>query len=148
VTVPTRCYRITTTDHMSWCCVCAVILLCWLDCHIYQTATLDRKVKAIFAGFIRHRGFVKPIVPSPLELPSFTTRGAVYQSETQHTLLAEEGTNGIWPALSEFTKRAGFFNMPQSWDMGQILLLPLRRKACCGFFPAGKIRQLRSGANP
>ena len=23
--------------------------------------------------------------------------------------------------------------MPQSWDMGQILLLPLRRKACSGF---------------
>jgi hypothetical protein len=37
--------------------------------------------------------------------------------------------------------------MPQSWDMGQIILLPLRRKACCGFF-AWKIRLLRSGANP
>jgi hypothetical protein len=24
--------------------------------------------------------------------------------------------------------------MPQSWDMGQIILLPLRRKACWGFF--------------
>jgi hypothetical protein len=32
--------------------------------------------------------------------------------------------------------------------MGQIILLPLRRKARCGFFPAGKIRRLRSGANP
>jgi hypothetical protein len=28
----------------------------------------------------------------------------------------------------------GFFNMPQSCDMGQTALLPLRRKACCGFF--------------
>jgi hypothetical protein len=27
-----------------------------------------------------------------------------------------------------------FFYMPRSWDMGQIILLPLRRKACCGFF--------------
>ena len=27
-----------------------------------------------------------------------------------------------------------FFYMPQSWDMGQILSLPLRRKACGGFF--------------
>jgi hypothetical protein len=33
--------------------------------------------------------------------------------------------------------------MPQSWDMRQIILLPLWRKACCGFF-----RRLRSGANP
>jgi hypothetical protein len=57
----------------------------------------------------------------------------VYQSDTQRTLLAEEGTNGIWPAISEFSKRAGVFYMPQSWDMGQIVLLPLR---------------LRSGANP
>jgi hypothetical protein len=28
--------------------------------------------------------------------------------------------------------------MPQSWDMGQIILLPLRRKACGGFFQPEK----------
>jgi hypothetical protein len=28
--------------------------------------------------------------------------------------------------------------MPQSWDMGQIVLLHLRRKACLGFFHIGK----------
>jgi hypothetical protein len=27
-----------------------------------------------------------------------------------------------------------FFYMPQSYDMGQTALLPVRRKACCGFF--------------
>jgi hypothetical protein len=32
--------------------------------------------------------------------------------------------------------------MLQSWDMGQIILLPLRRKACCGFF------QQESGSEP
>jgi hypothetical protein len=37
-----------------------------------------------------------------------------------------------------FSKRAGFFYMPQSWDIGQIILLPLRRKACCGFFQQEK----------
>ena len=37
--------------------------------------------------------------------------------------------------------------MPQSWDMGQILLLPLRRKACWGFY-ARKIQRLRPGLNP
>jgi hypothetical protein len=35
-------------------------------------------------------------------------------------------------------RRAGFFFMPQSWDMGQIILLPLRRNACCGFFQPEK----------
>jgi hypothetical protein len=100
-----------------------------------RTSTVCKgKGKGRFSGFIRHCGFVKPTVPSPLGLPSFTTRGTVYQSDTQRTLLAEEGTNGILPAMSKLTKRAGFFNIPQSWDMGQIILLPLRRKACCGFF--------------
>jgi hypothetical protein len=38
--------------------------------------------------------------------------------------------------------------MPQSWDMGQILSLPLRRKACWGFFSCTeKIQRLRR-ANP
>jgi hypothetical protein len=92
------------------------------------------KGKGRFSWFIRHCGFVKTIVPSPLGLPYFITRGAVYQSDTRRTLLAKEGTNGIWPAISEFSKRAGFFNMPHSWDMGQILLLLLRRKAFCRFF--------------
>jgi hypothetical protein len=72
----------------------------------------------------------------------------VYQSDTQRTLLAEEGTNVIWPVISEFTKRTGFFNMPQSWDMGQILSLPPPKEGMLWIFPAGKIRRLRSGANP
>jgi hypothetical protein len=37
--------------------------------------------------------------------------------------------------------------MPQICDMGQTALLPLRRKACYGFF-ARKIRRLRPGSNP
>jgi hypothetical protein len=37
-----------------------------------------------------------------------------------------------------FSKIAGFFYMSQSWDMGQIILLPLRRKACCGFLQQEK----------
>jgi hypothetical protein len=87
--------------------------------------------KGRFSGFIRHWGFCASLLyPCPYELPSFTTRGAVYQPDTQ-----KKGTNGIWPAILQFSKRAGFFYMPQSWNMGQIILLPLRRKACCGFFP-------------
>ena len=36
-------------------------------------------------------------------------------------------------ANSNLRKSAKIFYMPQSWDMGQILLLPLRRKAYWGF---------------
>jgi hypothetical protein len=81
---------------------------------------------------------IRSIVPLPLKLPSFTTRGAVYQPDTQRTLLAEEGTITISSTISEFTKIVEFFYMPQSWDMGQIILLPVRRKACCGFFQPEK----------
>jgi hypothetical protein len=90
------------------------------------------KGKDRFSGFIRHWGFFmqayctlapRNFLPSPLE--------ALCISQTQRTLLAKEVTNGIWPAISQFPKRAGFFYMPQIWDMGQIISLPLRRKACC-----------------
>jgi hypothetical protein len=75
---------------------------------------LKVKIKAVVRGLFGIAALYKPIVPSPLGLPSFTTTGAMYQSDTQRTLLAKAETNGIWPAISEFTKRAGFFNMPQS----------------------------------
>ena len=38
--------------------------------------------------------------------------------------------------------------MPQSWDMGQILSLPLRRKACGGFFRCPKKKRFWLGLNP
>jgi hypothetical protein len=51
-------------------------------------------------------------------------------------LSASEGANYILRNLaskSAIFGRTRFFYMPQSWDMGQIILLPLWRKACCGF---------------
>jgi hypothetical protein len=46
----------------------------------------------------------------------------------------------MWNFASNFAipERARFFYMPQSWDMGQIILLPLRRKACMRFFQPEK----------
>ena len=35
---------------------------------------------------------------------------------------------------SDFHINLGIFYMPQIYDMGLTALLPLRRKACCGFF--------------
>ena len=45
-------------------------------------------------------------------------------------------------------RHLGIFYMPQIYDMGPTALLPLRRKACWGFFSPLKIRRLRPGLNP
>jgi hypothetical protein len=42
----------------------------------------------------------------------------------------------FWPLVVQVT------------NMGQIILLPLRKEVMLWIFPAGKIRRLRSGANP
>jgi hypothetical protein len=73
---------------------------------------------------------LKNFLPSPLE-------ALCIRRHTTHS--SSKGKNyEIWPEFSQFPKRAGFFFMPQSWDMGQIILLPLRRKAFCGFFQSEK----------
>jgi hypothetical protein len=95
------------------------------------------KVKVRSYGVLRHRDLCSLLYPNSWNLlPSFTTRGAVYQPDTQRTLLAKEETSRIWSTISEFTKRVEFFFMPQSWE-GMLWI-----------FPTGKIRRLRSGANP
>jgi hypothetical protein len=48
----------------------------------------------------------------------------------QRSLLAKEGTTCNFASIFAISKRATFFYMPQNWDMGQIILLPIRRKAC------------------
>jgi hypothetical protein len=41
----------------------------------------------------------------------------------------------IKPNKCDLHVSVGFFNMPQSCDMGQTALLSLRGKACIGYFP-------------
>jgi hypothetical protein len=61
--------------------------------------------------------------------PPSPPQDAAYWPETQRTPLAKEGTNGIWPAISRFFEDSWvLLHAPKSWDMGQIILLPLRRK--------------------
>jgi hypothetical protein len=70
----------------------------------------------------------------------------VYQPDTQRTLLAKEGTNGIWPVISQFSKRAGFFYIPQAGTRDRVFYFPSEGRHAVDFF--GKIRRLWSGANP
>ena len=73
----------------------------------------------------------RPIVPLPQMSSPHSSPEAprtTYAGETS----ANEGGNYTRNFASPFVIHGGtgFFFMPQSWDMGQILLLPLRRKAC------------------
>jgi hypothetical protein len=96
---------------------------------------IEGKGKGRFFGVYLALRLCMPIVPSPPEnfLPSPLEVPCI--SNTQRTLLVKEGTMKFG---QQFPKRAGFFFMPHSWDTGQIILLPLRRKACCGFFQSEK----------
>jgi hypothetical protein len=52
--------------------------------------------------------------------------------QMRETSTSEGGIYSLPPILPlepQFLKIDGFFHMPQSWDMGRIILLPLRRKA-------------------
>ena len=58
-------------------------------------------------------------------------------------------TNEFRQQIRNSRKFTRFFYMPQSWDMGHVILLPLRRKAYWGFFRTPeKIQRLRPGLNP
>jgi hypothetical protein len=52
---------------------------------------------------------------------------------------SKAGETRVRNMAAEFCRRVpimlvGFFNMPQTYDMGPTALLPLRRKACYGFY--------------
>ena len=67
----------------------------------------------------------------------------------QETSTSEGGNYyQILLANSNLRKSARIFYMPQSWDMGQILLLPLRRKAYEGFSGYPKNPTTSAGFEP
>jgi hypothetical protein len=77
-----------------------------------------------------------PLQTFPLLLP-----GASTSSRHESPLAAKGGT--MWSRMvSGNLAIFGIFYMPQIYDMGLTALLPLRRKACRGFFSPLKIRRL------
>jgi hypothetical protein len=90
--------------------------------------TLAHRILGKFLGVGCH------YFPPPLEVPTFASR-CLHVLRHERPLLAKDGRPVkfcLWFRLPR--KFTGIFDMPQSRDMGQTALLPLRRKACCGFF--------------
>ena len=73
--------------------------------------------------------------------PASTTRGS--------PLAAKGGTMGeIWWPNGAWDMHPGFFYMPQICDMGPIILLPFRRKACWGLLSPFKNPTASAGFEP
>jgi hypothetical protein len=68
------------------------------------------------------------IVFLPQQVPAFIFEGAAHHTYVRDLYQRRRELLPILLADPEFTKSDRIFNMPQSWDMGHILL-PLRRKA-------------------
>ena len=83
----------------------------------------------------------RPIVPMPL---------IHLQRSHAPNRHESEGWNYTRNFASTFVIHGGtrFFYMPQSWGMGQILSLPLRRRHAEDFSDARKIQRLWLGLNP
>jgi hypothetical protein len=81
----------------------------------------------------------RPIVFLPQQVPAFFSRGATHHTDARDLYQRRRELPPNFASGSEFTRiPLGFFYMPQSWDMGHIILLPLRRKAYWGFFGCPK----------
>jgi hypothetical protein len=66
-------------------------------------------------------------------VPSFISRGTPHQPTREASISEGRNLNEFSQQPVILTAEAGVFYMPQSWDIGQIIWLPLRRKACWGF---------------
>ena len=92
----------------------------------------------------------------PLLSPAFRRSHFRHQVPSRHN--ARDPSGGRWNCGREccpvilpkwwLPRHLGIFYMPQIYDMGLTALLPLRRKACWGFFSPLKIGRLRPGLNP
>jgi hypothetical protein len=69
-----------------------------------------------------------PIVFLPQQVLAFISRGATHHTDARDLYQRRRGLLLILLVDPEFTKSDRIFNMPQSWDMGHIILYPLRRK--------------------
>ena len=116
------------------------------NCAILRMVKVKGRVLGLF-GTAACRPIV-PLPPPPMSSPHSSPE-APRTTKTRETS-ASEGGNYRRNFALHIVIHGGtrFFYMPQSWDMGQILSLPLRRKACGGFFRCPKNPTNSAGFEP
>jgi hypothetical protein len=98
----------------------------------YPNLVSKKKIKVALRGLSTPRP-LRSIVFLPQQVPAFISRGATHQTDARDLYQRRRELLPILLADPEFTKSDRIFYMPQSLDMGHIILLPLRRKAYWGF---------------
>jgi len=89
-------------------------------------------------GF-RHSYFRRPVPPRPYD---------ARDPSSERWNCGQKCRPVILPKCRLYTLHLGIFYMPQICDMGQMALLPLRRKACWGFFSPWKVPTALVGFEP
>ena len=126
--------------------LCVASLLCAeTGFAVYRNAY---KGRFYFLELFQHWGHLAYCILAPNKFPHSSPEAPriIQMLETS----TSEGGNyyQILLANSNLRKSARIFYMPQSWDMGQILLLPLRRKANWGFSGHPKNPTASAGFEP
>ena len=100
-------------------------------------------------GLIQHYGSFRPIYSYPQQVSAFISRGATHHAEARDLYQRRRELLPMnFTSKSVIYGRTRIFYMPQSWDMGQILLLPLRRKVYRGFSGHPKNSTASAGFEP
>jgi hypothetical protein len=74
------------------------------------------------------------IVFLPQQVPAFISRGTTHHTDVRYIYQRRQELLPILLADLEFTKSDRIFNMPQSWDMGHIILHPLPKEGILRIF--------------
>jgi hypothetical protein len=87
-----------------------------------DTFIVKKKVKVALRGLFSTAALKADCTLAPEIVPSFISRGAPHQAAREASTSEGRKLNTrILPAPRNFTAGAGFFYMPQIWDMGQII---------------------------
>ena len=98
------------------------------------------------------KAYCTTLLPPVLDIPTSAsrclhTRNDARDPSSERWNCADENIPVILPEW-RLSRHSGVFYMPQIYDMRPTALLPLRRKACWGFFRPEKSWRLRPRLNP
>jgi hypothetical protein len=91
---------------------------------------------------VRARLWKFPLVPPGAPTPTWQTSSRERRTVGEKCLV----NSAVKQRVPRYLKGSFTFCKSATWDL--MALLPLRRKACCGFFSPWKIWRLRPGSNP